>query len=123
MRLYSRAYALLFALVAIVVFHAAGQGSAASPARAPFPETAAESKYFVAPGRAQPGYRERDFRPHAAPARRDAQGGSQGKHALIPLPAPAAPEQRLVGARPLLAPAAGPSVAREWNRARAPPFA
>jgi hypothetical protein len=123
MRLYPRAYAALLALFAVVAIHALGQGSGEALARAPVTETAAESKHVVVPGRAQPGYLERNFRPKSTPARRDAQGGSSGKSVAIPAPAPAVSGDRLVGAMPCTAVVCAPSAPREWHQARAPPLA
>jgi hypothetical protein len=123
MRVYPRAYAALLALFAVVAIHALGQGRGEAFVRAPVSETAAESKRVLVPGRAQPGYLERNFRSHAAPARRDAQGASPDRHALAQAPALSAPESRLLTALPRETATRGPSVAREWHRARAPPLA
>src|SRR5262245_56749002 len=123
MRLYPRAYAALLALFALVAIHALGQGRGEAFVRAPVSETAAESKHILVPGRAQPGYLERDFRSHATPHRRDAHGGSPDRHALAQPPAPCAPESRLLTTLPRKTATRGPSVAREWHRARAPPLA
>ena len=122
MRPYSRTWAPLLALFAFVAIHAAGQGSGEALARATLADQTADSKHFVVPGRTQPGYRERDFRPQSAPARRDTQGGSPDKCAAIPIPATVAPEGRLVGAVLGATATAGPSATRKWNRARAPPL-
>jgi hypothetical protein len=108
--------------LALVALHAAGLNSGGAHARASSVADVAEGKHFVLSGRAQPGYRESDFRPQLSTARRETHGGAPDRYAPIPVANSVTPDDRRVVTNPSTVAAPGQCAEREWNRARAPPL-